>query len=218
VGQSVFESHIQPLIIHHGYWAIFVIVMLESAGVPVPGETALVLASAYAGATHHLNILYVIAMAAAGAIMGDNFGYWIGRLVGARLIESYGRFIGVTEERLRIAHYLFERHGGKVVFFGRFVALLRLLAALFAGVSRYDWRSFLFFNAAGGITWALVFGIGAYLFGDAMTRVSGILGFVALGAVILGIVAFWIVLRRQEKKLEDVFARAAGKREQGEPD
>ncbi len=211
----MFESHIQPLIIHHGYWAIFLIVMLESAGVPVPGETALVLASAYAGATHHLNILYVIATAAAGAIMGDNFGYWIGRLVGARLIESYGRFIGVTEERLKIAHYLFERHGGKVVFFGRFVALLRLLAALFAGVSRYDWRSFLFFNAAGGITWALVFGIGAYLFGDAMTRVSGILGFVALGAVILGIVAFWIVLRRQEKKWEDVFARAAGKREQG---
>ncbi len=130
-------------------------------------------------------------------------------------VESYGRFIGVTEERLKIAHYLFERHGGKVVFFGRFVALLRLLAALFAGVSRYDWRSFLFFNAAGGITWALVFGIGAYLFGDAMTRVSGVLGFVALGAVVLGIVAVWIVLRRQEKKWEDVFARAARKSEQG---
>ncbi len=212
----MFESHIQPLILHHGYWAIFFIVMLESAGVPVPGESALLLASAYAGATHHLILSYVIATAAAGAILGDNFGYWIGRLVGARLIESYGRFIGITEERLKIAHYLFEQHGGKVVFFGRFVALLRMLAALFAGVSRYDWRLFLFFNAAGGISWALVFGVGAYLFGDAMMRVSGVFGFVALGAVVLSIVAVWIVLRMQEKKWEDIFARAARKRERGD--
>lgn len=212
----MFESHIQPLILHHGYWAVFVIVMLESAGVPVPGESALLLASAYAGATHRLDILIVIATAATGAIVGDNLGYWIGRMVGAQLLDSYGRFIGVTEERLKIAHYLFERHGGKVVFFGRFVALLRLLAALFAGVSRYDWRLFLFFNAAGGIAWALVFGVGAYLFGDAMTRVSGVFGFLALAAVVLGLIAFWIVLRRQEKKWEDVFARAADKRERGE--
>ena len=116
-----------------------------------------------------------------------------------------------------IAHYLFERHGGKVVFFGRFVALLRLFAALFAGFSRYDWRLFLFFNAAGGIVWALVFGIGAYLFGDAMTRVSGIFGVIALAAVVLGIVVVWIVLRRQEKKWEDVLASAARTRAEGEP-
>lgn len=212
----MFESQIQPLIIHHGYWALFLIVMLESAGVPVPGESALLLAAAYAGATHHLNISYVIATAAAGAIVGDNFGYWIGRMAGARLLDSYGRFIGVTKERLRIAHYLFERHGGKVVFFGRFIAILRMLAALFAGVSRYDWRLFLFFNAAGGVVWALVFGIGAYLFGDAMTRVSGIFGAMALGAVVVGIAVVGIVPRRQEKKWEDVFAAAADQREPGQ--
>ncbi|HEY1736488.1 MAG TPA: DedA family protein [Methylovirgula sp.] len=188
--------------------------MLESMGVPVPGETALVAASAYAGATHHLNIFYVIATAASGAIVGDNCGYWIGRTVGAQILESYGRFIGLGEDRLKLARYVFERHGGKVVFFGRFVALLRLLAALLAGVSRYEWGLFLFFNAAGGILWALIFGISAYLFGDAMTRVSGILGLAALGAVVLGVIVVGIVLRRQEKKWEDVLGEQARKKQQ----
>ncbi len=179
----MFETHIQPLISQHGYWAVFLVVMLESAGVPLPGESALLLAAAYAGATGHLDIAYVIAAASAGAIIGDNCGYGVGRGIGARLLDSYGRFVGLSESRLRLGQYLFERHGGKIVFFGRFIALLRVFAALLAGLNKYDWRSFLIFNAAGGMTWALVMGLGAYLFGDAMTRVSGPLGLIGLALV-----------------------------------
>lgn len=199
----MFEFEVRPLIIHHGYWAAFLIIMLESAGVPVPGESALVLAAAYAGATGHLNIYWVIATAAVAAIVGDNGGYWIGRSIGARLLDRYGSYIGLTPERLRLSHYLFVRHGGKTVFFGRFIAVLRVFAAQLAGLNRYDWRSFLFFNAAGGITWALAIGIPAYLFGDAVRRVSGPLGIAALVAAAIGVVIIWSVVRQGESKLED---------------
>ena len=122
----MFETYIQPLIIHHGYWVVFLVVMLESTGVPLPGESALLLAAAYAGATNHLNIAYVIVAAVAGAVIGDNFGYWVGRSIGARLLASYGRFVGLTPNRLRLGEYLFERHGGKIIFVGRFIDLLNV--------------------------------------------------------------------------------------------
>ncbi|MGO9134630.1 MAG: DedA family protein [Methylovirgula sp.] len=199
----MFETHIQPLIIHHGYWAVFLVVMLESAGLPLPGETALLLAAAYAGATGHLNIAYVICAAILGAVVGDNCGYWIGRMIGEKLLSRYGRLVGLTETRLRLGEYLFERHGGKIVFLGRFIAVLRVFAALLAGLNKYAWRSFLVFNAAGATVWALVMGLGAYLFGDAMTRVSGSLGLIGLGIVVLGIIVFWLVLRREEQKWEE---------------
>lgn len=211
----MFEFEVKPLIIQHGYWAMFVIITLESAGVPVPGETALVLAAGYAGATGHLNIYWVIAIAAAAAIVGDNGGYWIGRSLGARLLDRYGPYIGLTPERLRLSQYLFVRHGGKTVFFGRFIAVLRVLAAQLAGLNRYDWGSFLVFNAAGGVTWALAIGIPAYLFGDAVRRVSGPLGIAALVAVVIGLFILWRILRRGEKKLEDRLTAQARGKEQG---
>lgn len=198
----MFETYIQPLIIHHGYWVVFLVVMLESTGVPLPGESALLLAAAYAGATNHLNIAYVIVAAVTGAVIGDNFGYWVGRSIGARLLASYGRFVGLTPNRLRLGEYLFERHGGKIVFVGRFIAVLRVFAALLAGLNKYDWRPFLIFNAAGAVTWAIVMGLGAYLFGDAMNRVSGPLGLFGLAIVVGGILAFWFFLHREEKKWE----------------
>ncbi|MHB8884786.1 MAG: DedA family protein [Methylovirgula sp.] len=208
-GGRLFETYIQPLIIHHGYWAVFLVVMLESTGVPLPGESALLLAAAYAGATGHLNIVYVILSAIGGAVVGDNFGYWVGRTVGARLLQRYGRFVGLTPSRLRLGEYLFERHGGKIVFIGRFIAVLRVFAALLAGLNKYDWRPFVVFNATGAVTWAVVMGSGAYLFGDAMNRVSGPLGLVGFGIVVAGIVIFWFFLRREERKWEERLTSAA---------
>ncbi|WP_026606547.1 DedA family protein [Methylocapsa acidiphila] len=196
-------TDIQPLIAQHGYWAVFLIVMLESAGVPLPGETALLLAGAYAGATGELNIALVIAMAAAGAIIGDNIGFWVGRTWGAKLLLRYGKFIHLPEARLRLGQYLFARHGAKIVFFGRFVAFLRILAALLAGVNKYHWGQFLFYNASGGIIWAVVMGGASYIFGDAVHRVSGPLGVAALVGVVIGAVAFMIIVRREERKLEE---------------
>ena len=199
----MFATYIQPLIIAYGCWAVFFVVMFEATGLPLPGESALVLAGVYAGATGNLAIANVILAAAAGAIIGDNFGFWIGRRFGVRLLERYGKFVGLTENRLLLGHYLFARHGGKIVFFGRFIAILRVFAALLAGSNRYPWRSFLVFNAAGGITWASVVSLAAYVFGDVINRLSGIVGLVGLGIALAGIIAFWWMLSRQEKKLEE---------------
>jgi membrane protein DedA with SNARE-associated domain len=206
-GVAVFLSHIQPLVAQHGYWVVFLIIMLESAGLPLPGETVLILASIFAGATGELDLPLVIAFAAAGAILGDNIGFWIGRRWGTKFLLRYGKFIHLPEERLKLGQYLFARHGAKIVFFGRFVAFLRVLAALLAGVNKYHWPQFLFFNAAGGTIWAVVVGIGSYVFGDSIVRVSGPIGMIALAGVVAGAFAFMYVVRREEKKMEKKIAR-----------
>ncbi|MGH6840110.1 MAG: DedA family protein [Methylocella sp.] len=210
----MFVAHIQPLVAQHGYWFVFVIVMLESAGVPLPGETVLVLASIYAGATGQLELPLVIACAAAGAITGDNIGFWVGRTLGTKFLMRYGKFIHLPEERLKLGQYLFEKHGGKIVFFGRFFAFLRVLAALLAGANRYRWPPFLLFNAAGGIVWALVFGIGAFVFGDSIRRVSGPLGVAALVGFVAGAIAITYVVRRQERKMEKKLSKRDADRHQ----
>jgi membrane protein DedA with SNARE-associated domain len=205
----MFGIDIQPLIMRHGYAAVFLVVMLEGAGSPLPGESALVLAAVYAGATGHLNIAIVIAIGAVAAILGGSCGFWIGRSLGASFVERYGTYLGLTPKRLALGRYLFEHHGGKIVFFGRFVAVLRVLAALLAGLNRYDWRSFFIFNAAGALAWALIMGIGGYVFGDAMRRVSGLLGIIGLAVAVGAVVVFWFWFRGQEKKMEDKLTAVA---------
>src|SRR6266446_734110 len=113
-------SWIQHILVNYGYAAIFIIVMLESAGVPLPGETILVSAAAFAGNKHSLDIRYVIAAAAGGAIFGDNIGFWVGREFGTSLLSRWGYLIGFGERKRKLGQYLFARHGGKIVFFGRF--------------------------------------------------------------------------------------------------
>src|SRR5690348_14818315 len=149
---------IQHLLSTYGLWVLFAGVMLESMGVPVPGETTLISAALYAGATGALGVAPVVLVASVAAIVGDNIGYGIGRTVGLRLLVRYGRYIRLDEERLRVGQYLFLRHGGKIVFFGRFIALLRTFAALLAGANRMRWSRFLAMNALGGVCWATLFG------------------------------------------------------------
>ena len=136
------------LIASYGYWAVFALVGLESLGIPLPGETALIIAGAYAGSTHNLSAWAVFAVASAAAIIGDNAGFWIGRKGGYRLARAYGPRIRLDEGKLKIARYLFDTYGPKVVFFGRFTAVLRTYAAFLAGASRMSWRRFLPANAA----------------------------------------------------------------------
>jgi len=199
----VFLTDIEPYIVQHGYWAVFVIVLLESAGVPLPGETALLLAAGYAGATGQMHLAWIIIAAAGGAVIGDNIGFWIGRRWGASFLLRYGKYIHLPESRLQVGQFLFKKHGAKIVFFGRFVAFLRVLAALLAGVNHFGWGPFLLYNAAGAIVWSVVMGGGAFLFGDSMSKVSGPLGIIALAIFIGAIVAFMIVIRREERKFEE---------------
>src|SRR5438034_1212099 len=130
------------------------IVGLEGIGIPIPGETTLILAAVYAGSTHHLDIRLVIVAAAAGSIVGSIIGFWIGREIGYPLLLRYGHYVGLTESKIKIGQYLFRSHGGKIVFFGRFVPLLRTIAALLAGANCMSWSRFLLFNTAGSILWA----------------------------------------------------------------
>jgi membrane protein DedA with SNARE-associated domain len=162
---SVSFGELQQLVSAHGYWVVALIVGLESMGLPLPGETILVLAAIYAATEPSFNVWVVIAVAAFGAIVGDNAGYWLGLRYGYALLLRYGERIGMFEARIKLGQYLFLKHGAKVVFLGRFVALLRTLAAFLAGVNRMPWLAFLIANASGGIIWAAVFGIGGYSFG-----------------------------------------------------
>ena len=186
----------------YGYLVVFLLVMVESIGVPVPGETALVGAALYAGSTHKLEIWWVIAVAIAGAVVGDNVGFSIGRYGGAKLLLRHGHRIHLHEGRLKIGIWLFRRHGGKVVFWGRFVAILRTWAAFLAGTHHMAWGRFLAFNAAGGIVWATLYGIVYYEFGGALRRLSTTIDIVlgVVGTAIL--VAFLVWTKRKEDELE----------------
>ena len=190
------------LIQTYGYWAIGGIVALESMGFPLPGETVLVAAAIYAGTTHDLEILFVIVAAATGSVLGNIVGFWIGREGGYRLLLRYGHYVRLTERKIKLGQYLFLRHGGKIVFFSRFVAVLRAVAALLAGANRMNWSRFLLANAASGVVWATLYGVGAYYLGKEahfLTKYTGIA--VAVAAIML-LGGAIILVRRQGARLE----------------
>ena len=177
--------------------------MLESFGIPLPGETALI-AFAVLAARGHYSIASVIAFAAAGAIVGDNLGYWlIGRLGGRALFRRWKRLAAYADRVLPRAEGLMQRYGGRTVFFGRFVSILRYTVAWVAGLSRMRWWTFLFWNAAGGIAWATVVGLVAYYGGDAAAAAIARYGLYA--ALSIGVIAAagWLVLRRVRRRVED---------------
>ena len=188
------------LIEAYGYLALFGLVAAESLGVPLPGETALITAGIYAG-HHRLSPWLIFVVAAAAAIIGDNIGYWVGDKGGYRLARRYGPKVHFDEQKLKIARYLFDRQGAKVVFFGRFVSVLRTYAAFLAGTSKMRWRKFLPANAAGGIIWAGIYTLAAYLAGNALQQASGIIDWILIAAAVAAIVAVLVWARRETGRL-----------------
>ena len=193
---------LQSFLHHYGYLAVFLIIALESAGLPLPGEATLISAAIYAATSHDLILPLIILWASAGAIVGDNAGVWIGRRFGLALLLRHGARIGLTEPRLKLGQYLFSRYGGKIVFFGRFIAVLRALAAVLAGANRYPWRRFIIFNAVGGIVWTASYGSAAYLFGQSMHQLEGPIGIVLLATAIIAALFAWRFLRRHQDELQ----------------
>jgi membrane protein DedA with SNARE-associated domain len=186
----------------YGPWIIFGIVAFESAGVPLPGETILVAAALLAATTGQINIVVVVlAAAAAGAIVGDGMGYMVGRRLGLPFLRRYGRYIRLDEDRLMIGRYLFFQYGNAVVFFGRFIAVLRMFAALLAGANSMPPGRFFFFNITGGVCWACLFGFGAYAVGAEIYKISGTLSVISFGLFIAGGYALSIFIRRNEVTL-----------------
>jgi membrane protein DedA with SNARE-associated domain len=181
---------------------VAVIVALESMGVPVPGETGLVTAAVFAGTTHRLNIWFVLVAAAAGAIGGGAIGYFLGRTLGHSFLLKHGSKFHMDERRIKLGQYLFKRHGGKVIFFGRFVAVLRALASILAGVNCMDVRRFFFFNTLGAIAWALVFGLAAYGLGEQLEQLRRPAAIALSAVAVVGVAGgFWFI-RRHEAALE----------------
>ncbi len=188
-----------------GYPGIAAIVGLESAGLPLPGETTLIAAS-YLAAIGHLSLPLVIGSAALGAIVGDSFGYAIGRKGGRRLLERHGKWVGVTPEKLAKADQYFARHGAESVFFGRFVALLRILAGPLAGAAKMPYRRFLAANVAGAFAWATTMGTLSYFFGKpvaAFLSSIGVWALVAIATFLLARFAFGRWQRTRKRQLAE---------------
>ncbi len=192
-----------------GYPAVVVFVMIESSGIPFPGETMLLLASFYAAVDHQLNIIIVIACAALGAIVGDNVGFYAGRTGGKSIIARYGHFLHLKPENMERAQRFFKKHGDKTVFFGRFVAVLRAWAAFLAGVNGMRWRSFFIYNASGGILWAIIYGLLGYYAGQffhnnfsEVEHLASSITWIVAGVIVLGVVIAFIVYRRRKKKAD----------------
>jgi membrane protein DedA with SNARE-associated domain len=185
----------------YGYAGLALVVGLESLGLPVPGEGLLIMAAIYAGSTHELNPYLVGVAAALGSIVGQMVGYGIGRSVGYRLLRRYGHHIGLTWRRLALGRLLFRRHGVKVVIVGRFVIVLRVIAALLAGANSMPLQRFVIANVVGSAAWAAFYSLGAGMLGTQMKHESGPIG-IAVGvvAVVLFVVGS-LVMHRHEKKL-----------------
>ena len=187
---------ILPLIEHYGYLAVFFGVMLESMGVPLPGETVLI-ASGLLAQRGHIDVGDVIVFGILGAVVGDQIGYWIGREGGRPFVLRWGRYVRITPERLERAERFFARHGGKAVFLARFFSGLRVFGALVAGMSRMRWSTFIFYNALGGSVWATAAILVGYLLGGSLGLVERWLGraTLVLVALLIVVVGFYLAYR-----------------------
>jgi membrane protein DedA with SNARE-associated domain len=191
-------------LVHYGLALLFLLVAVESAGVPLPGETSLIAAAflSRSGVEHHFSIVSVIVVAAIAAIVGDNVGYALGRFGGRRLLERWGPVARYAERTLPPAERFFQRHGGKAVFFGRFIAVLRVTAAWVAGISHMNWWRFFAFNAAGGIVWATGVGLLAYYAGKAAADAVSRYGLIAVVVLAVLAIAAFLVHRRMRHRVE----------------
>jgi membrane protein DedA with SNARE-associated domain len=187
---------------HHGLPLLFVVVMLESFGIPLPGETALIVFGVLASKGDY-SVVTVIIVAASAAIVGDNLGYWIIGRLGGRALFRRNKFLQrYAETFIPRAERIMRRHGGATVFFGRFIAILRFTAAWVAGLGRMHWWKFLFWNAAGGIAWATLVSLVAYYGGKAAADAIARYGIYAGVGVAVLVVAGWLVVHLVKKRIE----------------
>jgi membrane-associated protein len=191
--------NVEHLVEVSGYPLLFLVVMGESSGMPIPGETGLI-AAGVLSSSGKLEIGVVIVIAATAAIVGDNIGYMIGRKGGRWLLERPGPFQRQRKTALAVGEPFFERHGPKAVFFGRFLLGLRVWASWLAGATRMPWRSFVLWNALGGIVWATAVGLLAYFLGHSASNAIQTFGIFGLVAVVVAVVSMFIAHRRHQRR------------------
>jgi membrane protein DedA with SNARE-associated domain len=182
-----------------GYPGVFVLIALETMGIPLPGETALI-AAALLAHDGKLAIEIVVVLAATAAILGDNVGFMIGRHYGRRIFEKPGPLLDKRLALLRVGEPFFAKHGPKAVFLGRWVGGLRIASAWLAGMNKMEWPTFLFWNALGGICWAVGVGLGAYYLGhvfEEIIRTAGLGAAIVVGVAIIGFLVWRHVRHRR---------------------
>jgi len=193
---------IEHYMLTYGYWAVFFGVMLENAGVPIPGETILLVAG-YFASTGVFRVPLVMLVAATGAVIGDNIGFAIGHHYGRGFLLRVGRFFFLTPKRIEHMENYFKSHGNKTILVARFITGLRVFAALLAGASRMRWRVFVVYNVAGAVLWSFVITLLGYLFGQSLPLLVKWVGrtgtILLIVAIVLGIIA-WRVQRHRKSK------------------
>ncbi len=195
---------VEHLIHVYGLVTVAAIVGLECIGIPLPGETALLAAAVYAGTRHDLNIVSVIFISAAAAIIGRMIGYFIGYSFGHWLLLRYGSYVRMTEARIKLGQYLFLRHGGKLIFVAQFIPVWRTFAGFFAGANYMPWRQFIGANAVGGIAWSISYGYGAYALGRQFERLEGPMALVlAILTIILFVAGGWFIHRHEAQLIAE---------------
>jgi membrane-associated protein len=178
------------------------IIGLESMGIPSPGETALV-AAAILASQGKLQIWLVILIGVTSAIVGDNIGYWLGRRYGRNVFMAPGPFLHHRVHAIRYGDGFFKRHGPKAVFLGRWIALVRFATAWLAGINRMPFKRFFFWNALGGITWGVTYGLVGYFGGKAAAHVLAQAGLVGLAVMVAMLGGFWLAVRRRERRMTE---------------
>jgi LPXTG-motif cell wall-anchored protein len=195
----VFE-HIRQFLIHWGYWGVAAFLLLENAGVPLPGETVLLLASVLAFKSHELRLPWIIVVGTIACTAGDNIGYLIGSAGGRPLLERWKNFFHVKDEHIHSAEELLHRYGPVAIFFARFIAGARIVAGPLAGVLRMHWKTFALFNFLGALTWVTVIASLGYLFGSQLDRLLATVKHVELALLILLLIGLAVYLWRRKKR------------------
>jgi len=199
MGQDILDF-LSNLIAHYGYWAVGGALLLENMGIPVPGETILLLASFLAYSRHELQLPLIIVVGVCAATLGDNLGYAIGYRGGRVLFDRYRSVFRINAETIERGELLFERYGAITIFFARFIFGLRVIAGPLAGVLRMPWKRFAVFNFLGALLWVTVISVVGHKFGkhwDTLTEYLERFNLVIAGVVAIGILVLWLWRRRR---------------------
>ncbi|HZQ69252.1 MAG TPA: DedA family protein [Terriglobales bacterium] len=199
MAEQIFEV-LRGYLIQYGYGTVAVVLMLENAGLPVPGETILLLASFLAYSEHRLQLPYIILVGVIAATLGDNLGFALGYYGGRPLLDRYQRTFRISHSVIERGEELFRKYGAFTIFVARFIAGMRIVAGPLAGVLRMDWRKFLLFNFLGAALWVSVISLAGYLFGQHWERLFRLLHEVSIGLLVAGTVAIaWLWYRRRKR-------------------
>lgn len=194
--QSILDF-LRSAIVDYGYWAVGATLLLENAGIPLPGETMLLLASFMAYSQHDLRLSWIIVVATIAATLGDNLGFALGYYGGRPLLARYQSLFRVKQSTLDRGEQLFARYGPATVFFARFVFGMRIIAGPMAGVLRMAWKRFLIFNFLGAVLWVSVISSVGYFFGRHWERMENALKRVDIVVVIVVVIAALVWWRRR---------------------